>query len=198
MNNLLNANHLSLLKRNVIFEGFNYKHLNELQYLYRVSNYQKNQLIEAANCIPKEIHFIICGGLKRALQKSKKRDYIFDIAEPNNLDCFFFEWSSKMPSSTDLISLENETFLISIALVDWDHFLYKHPKLRQKFLDYLFLKYQCIEKRISMQLLTFKSKDRYQLLINESPELNLTLTRKEMAAYIGVSPETISRLLIHH
>ena len=88
--------------------------------------------------------------------------------------------------------------MISIALVDWDHFLYKHPKLRQKFLDYLFLKYQCIEKRISMQLLTFKSKDRYQLLINESPELNLTLTRKEMAAYIGVSPETISRLLIHH
>ena len=48
-----------------------------------------------------------------------------------------------------------------------------------------------------MKLLTYKSKDRYQLLINEFPKLNLTLTKKEMAAYIGVSPETISRLLIH-
>ena len=197
MNNSLNKNHLSLLKRNVIFEGFDNRHLNELQYLYGVSKYQKNQLIEAANCIPKEIHFVINGGIKRALQKSKKKDYIFDVTEPNNLDCFFFEWSSKMPSSADLISLENETVLISIALMDWDKFLNKHPKLRQIFLDYLFLKYQCIEKRISMKLLTFKSKDRYQSLINEFPKLNLTLTKKEMAAYIGVSPETISRLLIH-
>ena len=181
----------------MVFESFDYRHLKELQYLYGVSKYQKNQLIEAANCIPKEIHFVIYGGIKRALQKSKKKDYIFDITEPNNLDCFFFEWSSKMPSSADLISLENETVLISIALMDWDKFLNKHPKLRQVFLDYLFLKYQCIEKRISMKLLTYKSKDRYQLLINEFPKLNLTLTKKEMAAYIGVSPETISRLLIH-
>jgi len=197
VDNSLNKNHLSLLKRNVVFESFDYRHLKELQYLYGVSKYQKNQLIEAANCIPKEIHFVIYGGIKRALQKSKKKDYIFDITEPNNLDCFFFEWSSKMPSSADLISLENETVLISIALMDWDKFLNKHPKLRQVFLDYLFLKYQCIEKRISMKLLTYKSKDRYQLLINEFPKLNLTLTKKEMAAYIGVSPETISRLLIH-
>jgi CRP-like cAMP-binding protein len=102
-----------------------------------------------------------------------------------------------MPSSVDLISLENETVLISIALMDWEKFLNKHPKLRQIFFDYLFLKYQCIEKRIFMKLLTYKSKDRYQLLINEFPKLNLTLTKKEMAAYIGVSPETISRLLIH-
>lgn len=103
-----------------------------------------------------------------------------------------------MPSSADLISIENETFVISIALVDWDQFLYKHPKLRQKFIDYLFLKYQSIEKRISMQLLSFKSNDRYRLAINEFPELNWSLTKKEMAAYIGVSPETISRLFIHH
>ena len=198
MNSSLNESHLSLLKRNVVFDGFNYKHLKELQHIYRVSKYQKNQLIEAVNSTPKEIHFIICGGIKRALQKSKRRDYIFEVTQPNNLDCFFIEWSSKMPSSADLISIENETFVISIALVDWDQFLYKHPKLRQKFMDYLFLKYQSIERRISMQLLSFKSNDRYRLAINEFPELNWTLTKKEMAAYIGVSPETVSRLFIHH
>jgi len=38
-----------------------------------------------------------------------------------------------MPSSADLISLENETVLISIAMMDWDKFLNKHPKLRQIF-----------------------------------------------------------------
>jgi len=95
MNNSLNKNHLSLLKRNVIFEGFDYRYLKELQYLYGVSKYQKNQLIEAANCIPKEIHFVIYGGIKRALQKSKKKDYIFDVTEPNNLDCFFLNGHQK-------------------------------------------------------------------------------------------------------
>jgi CRP-like cAMP-binding protein len=196
VNNLPNEYPLSLLKKNVMFKGFNYENLEDLQHIYRINQYKKNQLIESANSISKEIHFIICGGIKRALQKSDKRDYIFEVTQSNNLDCFFIEWSSKMPSSTDLISTENKTCVVSIALADWDQFLYKHPKLRQKFIDYLFLKYQIIEKRISMQLLSFNSNDRYRLAENEFSGLNRALTKKEKGAYIGVAPETISRLCI--
>ena len=179
----------------MVFDNLSDANLEELRDLFRVNEYKKNQIIEAAHSTPKEVHFIISGGIKRALKKSKTRDHIFEISYPNNLDCFYIEWLSKAPSSADLVSISNDTLVISFSLTDWEKFLSKHPQLREKFIDYLFSKYQKIETRLTSQLLSMSSEERYHSAIKDSPKLNWELTKKEIGAYIGVAPETMSRML---
>ena len=179
----------------MVFYNFSDEHLEELRNLYRVNEFKKNQIIESAHSTPKDVHFIISGGIKRVLKKSKTRDHIFEISYPNSLDCFYIEWLSKAPSSADLVSISNETLVISFSLTDWEKFLSKYPQLREKFIDYLLSKYQKIETRLTSQLLSLSSEQRYYSAIKDSPKLNWELTKKEIGAYIGVAPETISRLL---
>lgn len=179
----------------MVFDNLSDVHLEELSDLFRVNEYKKNQTIEAAHLIPKEVHFIISGGIKRVLKKSETREQIFEISYPDGLDCFYIEWLAKAPSSADLVATCNDTLVISIALTDWERFLSKHTLLRERFMDYLFLKYQNMEIRLTTKLLFLTSKERYQSAIKGSPKLNWELTKKEMGAYIGVAPETISRLL---
>lgn len=195
MKNLPYENHIPLLKRNVVFDNLSDAHLEELRDLFRVNEYKKNQIIESAYSMPKEVHFIISGGIKRALKKSKTREHIFEISYPNSLDCFYIEWLSKAPSSADLTSISNDTLVMSAPLADWGQFLSRHPQLRENFMVYLFAKYQKIETRLTTQLLSMSSEERYRSAIQDFPKLKWELSKKEIGAFIGVAPETISRLL---
>lgn len=102
---------------------------------------------------------------------------------------------SDMKSSTNFVATDNETLAISFPLVNWELFLRKHSELREKFLDYLLLKYHQMETRLTSQLLSLNSEERYRSVITDSPKLNWSLSKKELGEYIGVAPETISRLL---
>ncbi|QWE18648.1 Crp/Fnr family transcriptional regulator [Polynucleobacter corsicus] len=179
----------------MVFDKFSDEHLEELRDLYRVNEFKKNQIIESAHSTPKDVHFIISGGIKRVLKKSKTREHIFEISYPDSLDCFYIEWLSKVSSSTNLASISNDTLVISISLADWEQILSKHPQLREKFIAYLFAKHQKIENRLITQLLSISSEERYHTAIKDFPKLKWELTKKEIGAYIGVAPETISRLL---
>jgi CRP-like cAMP-binding protein len=181
----------------MVFDNLHDVSLEELRDLYRVNEFKKNEIIESAHSTPQFVHFIISGGIKRVLKKSKTREHIFEISYPNSLDCFYIEWLSKVPSSTDLVSISHDTLVVSFSLADWEQFLSKRPQLRQRFIEYLFLKYQKIETRLTTQLLSLSSEERYLSAIKDSPKLNWELTKKEIGAYIGVAPETISRLLSH-
>ena len=191
----LNKNHIPLLSRNVVFFNSNEECLIDLHHPYKLRKFHKNQIIESTSAASKEVHFIISGGIKRTLKKSKTREHIFDVSYSNSVDCFYIEWLSKVPSNSDLVSISNDTLIISFLLTDWDQFLLKHPSLREKFIDHLFFKYQKMESRLTKQLLCSTSKERYRSALQDSPELNWELTKKEIGAFIGVAPETISRLL---
>lgn len=195
MKNLSYESHISLLKRNMVFDNLGEACLEELRDLYRVNEYKKNEIIESVHSTPKDVHFIISGGIKRVLKKSKTREHIFDISYPDSLDCFYIEWLSNVSSSTNLASISNDTLVISFSLADWEQILFRHPQLREKFIAYLFAKHQKIETRLITQLLSISSEERYHNALKDFPKLKWELTKKEIGAYIGVAPETISRLL---
>ena len=179
----------------MVFFNSNEECLIDLHHPYKLRKFHKNQIIESTSAASKEVHFIISGGIKRVLKKSKTREHIFEISYPDSLDCFYIEWLSKVSSGTNLASISNDTLVISISLADWEQILSRHPQLREKFIAYLFAKHQKIENRLITQLLSISSEERYHTAIKDFPKLKWELTKKEIGAYIGVAPETISRLL---
>lgn len=192
---LLTEDHILLLRKNVIFRNFDFKKLCEIQKDSCVTVYKKGALIEASSSLPKSIHFVISGGIKRSLIKSSRREFIFDISVENHFDGFYMEWISGLPTNSNIYAIFNNTKVVSIPLEFWESFLNKHSDLKNRHTEYIFNKYQAATVRLSSHLMNRSGSSSYRQIMEQAPKLLELLTKKELGAYIGVAPETISRLL---
>ncbi len=151
----------------------------------------KNDIITNYNKIEDKIYFLNKGVCQLKLQKNDE-DKILDFFF---LGDFFSSYSSLLlqkPSDVQITALTNVTVFIIKAQELMN--VYQHSLLANKLgrvaTERLFLKKVKREK----DLLTKTAEERYNDLIKESPEVILRIPLKNIAMYLGIKPESLSRI----
>lgn len=138
-----------------------------------------------------EIGFVEEGLLKCILIKDEK-SVIDDFAFPGNFVANYYSFLKNEPSNKDIICLKKSILRITTRkkLAEFDK---KNPftiDLARKVAEKLFLSTH--EKWADLRLLN--AEERYLKLIRTNEKITSEIPQYEIASYLNVSPETVSRI----
>ena len=85
-----------------------------------------------------------------------------------------------------------DTDALGITLADFRGLCAALPKMEHFFMEKSIAGFMAAQRRI-LSLLTSSAKERYEQLVKRQPSLLQRVPKSQLAAYLGVSRETLSR-----
>lgn len=155
-----------------------------------------NETVLEKGAICNHIYFIEKGALKTYFLDSNLKEMINGIAIENNFCTSVASFINQTPS-TEFIKTIEDSRLIYINFRNFKRLIEAYPVYKDIYIkileDYLSFMTWRIE---SISLMT--AKERYESLMKIYPKLFLRISNKDMAEYLGMSPETLSRAKHQH
>jgi len=153
---------------------------------------EKNEILVPADTVARYMYFVVKGYLRIFVMNEDGMEFtrflIFEGRMGTAFPSFILKEpsvaaiQSPEPSDVLMLSYENRELLIS-TIPGWET------------MERLILEKEYIAsiRRIE-SLITKDSKERYNLLLKDNPEMIKRLPSKIIADYLGIAPETLSRL----
>ena len=148
-------------------------------------------LIEAGQRVT-HAYFVVAGLLKLGYTDTAGKDFIVSFAPEDWWETDFAAYYTETPASLSLQCLE-DTQLNCLALQDYYRLCAGLPKMTRFFLEKANRGHVGSQQRI-LSFLTLNARERYDQLLHRYPALSQRVSRTLLAAYLGVSRETLSRL----
>ena len=172
--------------------GVQDRDLPELERLFTLKVFKKNDFFLEQKSIAKHIAFVVCGAFREFYTDKAGREYNKTFCFPGQFTGSYYDLASGKPSNVSIQAMADSTVLImsyreSKELMNKDIFWMKvgyahaHNLLMYK-----------LEKEY--QLLTLSAKERYELLLKENSQLEQLVPAYHIASYLGITPISLSRL----
>jgi len=138
-------------------------------------------------------HYFICKGLlKLVYTDSDAREHIVGFAMEDWWESDFEAFYLQKKTSMSLSCLE-DTDVLYINFENYKKLCHALPKIEHFFLEKAYFGFIAAQNRI-LSSLTSNTKERYFQLLTRYPSLGQRVPKSQLAAYLGVSRETLSRL----
>ena len=159
---------------------------------FTAKTYRKHQfLIQEGSPVP-HAYFIVSGLLKLVYTDVAGKQHILSFALEDWWESDFTAYYRQTPATLSLECIE-ETSVLCLALDDYHRLCATQPKMAHFFLHKATFGHLGAQQRI-VSLLTTSAKERYEQLVEQFPSLLQRVPKTLLAAYLGVSRETLSRL----
>lgn len=153
---------------------------------------ERNEILVPAGSIARHVYFVIKGCLRIFLTNEDGIESTRFLIFEGRMGTAFPSFALKEPSVAAIQSLEPSELLL-LSYEDRES-LYKNiPGWESMYRIELEHEYIKAIRRIE-SLITADSKERYHLLMKDNPEMIKRLPARIIADYLGISPETLSRL----
>lgn len=154
--------------------------------------FPKNTIIESAGKIPRYQYFIVTGIMRNFYFNDLGEEITTDM---NNESRFFTSYNhfANRTISNENIECITECSLLRIKRDDED-ILYSESIILGKYSILLFQKIIEKEKERINELTTLTAKERYLKFISNNPNIIKSVPLQYIASYLGIKPETISRI----
>jgi len=162
--------------------------------LFRHKFYKKGQYIFQEGDNFAKHYFIGKGLLKLVYTDTDMHEHIVGFAMEDWWESDFEAFYTQQKTTMSLICLENS----DVLYITYENYLTlcrDLPKIERFFLEKAYFGYIAAQKRI-LSTLTSDTKERYQQLIERYPTLVQRVPKSQLAAYLGVSRETLSRIAL--
>lgn len=152
---------------------------------------KKTSLLEAGESC-KYLNYVHSGALRAFnLDKDgKEATVMFAVADWWITDMYCY--LNNKPAMTYIEALE-DTCILQLSKVHFDRLLFEIPKF-EKFFRILMQNAYTREQLRVIEKLTLSTEDRYESFLNKYPHMARTLTQKQIASYLGVTPEHLSAI----
>ena len=137
-------------------------------------------------------YYIVSGLTKLVYTDDSLKEHILAFAMEDWWDTDFMAYYTQTPATLSLECLE-DTAVLCLSLENYQALRAALPKIEHFFLEKVTLGFLAAQRRI-LSLLTTGAKERYEQLMTQYPSLLQRVPKTQLAAYLGVSRETISRL----
>ena len=154
--------------------------------------YQKNEIIFSEGEKVKNVYFVLSGLLKLVYTDENVKQHIISFAMEDWWETDFQAYYTKSNASFSLVCLE-DTQVFCLSLEDFENLCNSLQKMERFFLRKSIAGHIGSERRI-LSFLTSGAKARYEQLIIQNPSLLQRISKLQLASYLGVSRETLSRL----
>ena len=183
------------LRQNLVLKHLGAVQFRELEPLLEIVDFPKGEQLEHQGDRPVHQYFIIEGILKRVVASAQGREMILRFAAEADIDTSYAAWRLKTPIPYSIRAV-TRVRAARLPMQQWVQFLERHPALKSAFeFEIMKLMSEVMAHTITLHLLD--APGRVRRFLRKHAALAERLPKKELASYLNLSPETLSRLKRH-
>lgn len=180
------------LRQNLILRHLNPVQWQELEPLLDITDYPKSDALEHQGDHPREQYFVIEGILKRVVSNAQGKEMILRFAAESDIDTSYAAWRLKTPIPYSIRAV-TKVRAAKLSMQQWVQFMEHHAAIKGEFeFEIMKLMSEVMAHTITLHLLD--APGRVQRFMRKHADLADRLPKKELACYLNLSPETLSRL----
>src|SRR3954468_5557182 len=181
-----------LLRKNASLQGLSAAQWAELEPLLAIAEYRKGEPLVRQGDEEMEQFFVLEGMVKRVVSNPQGREMILRFAAEGEMDTSYAAWKLRTPVPYSIVAV-TKVRTAEMPLSLWAEFLERHPEMKLSFeYEVMRLMSEVMAHTITLHLLDAPGRlARFQ---RKHPELSGRIPKKELAAYLNLTPETLSRL----
>ena len=139
-----------------------------------------------------EQYFVLDGVLKRVVTNANAKEMILRFADEHDIETSYAAWRLNTPTPYSIVCL-TKARVAKLPMPTWVAFMDRHPKFKATFEhEVMRLMSEIMAHTITLHLLD--APGRVRRFMRKHPELEERIPKKELAAYLNLSAETLSRL----
>ena len=183
------------LRQNRVLEHLDPGQSRELETLLEVVDYPKGELLEHQGDRSVSQYFITDGILKRVVSSPQGREMILRFAAESDFETSYAAWRLKTPIPYSIRAV-TRVRAARLSMPRWVEFLERHPAVKGVFeFEIMRLMSEVMAHTITLHLLD--APGRVRRFLRKHAALAKRLPKKELASYLNLTPETLSRLKRH-
>jgi len=180
------------LKQNVALEGLNEQDRAELEPHLVIVDCNKGDFLLHQGVREMEQYFILDGILKRVVSNKEGKEMILRFADERDMETSYAAMRLGTPTPYGIVCV-TKARVASLPLKEWIAFLNRHAPTKELFEYYVMRGMsEIMAHTITLHLLD--APGRLERFMRKHPELIDRIPSKELASYLNLSAETLSRL----
>ena len=180
------------LRQNNVLKGMSSPSFEELERHLMVVDCGKGDYLLHQGVHEMEQYFILDGVLKRVVANPQGKEMILRFAAERDMETSYAAWSLKTPTPYSIVSV-TKARVVKLPMPEWIAFLERHAEEKHLFeFNVMHLMSEIMAHTITLHLLD--APGRVQRFMRKHADLADRIPKKELASYLNLSPETLSRL----
>jgi CRP/FNR family transcriptional regulator, dissimilatory nitrate respiration regulator len=180
------------LTQNTILNALSDAERIELENLLTVIDCQKGDFLLHQGVIDMEQYFVLDGILKRVVANTQGKEMILRFADEREMETSYAAWRLGTPTPYSIVSVTRAR-VAKLPLPLWVSFMDRHPAIKASF-EYSVMRLMSEIMAHTITLHMLDAPGRVNRFVRKHPELFERLPKKELASYLNLSAETLSRL----
>lgn len=180
------------LRQNLSLAGMSAAQWAELEPLLLIGDYRKGDPLVRQGDEEMEQFFILEGMVKRVVSNPQGREMILRFAAETEMDTSYAAWRLRTPVPYSIVAV-TKVRTAELSMPVWAEFLDRHPDVKSRF-EYEVMKLMSEVMAHTITLHLLDAPGRVHRFLRKHPELSERVPKKELASYLNLSAETLSRL----
>jgi CRP/FNR family transcriptional regulator, dissimilatory nitrate respiration regulator len=180
------------LTQNAVLSELTDAERKELEQLLVVVDCPKGDFLLHQGVHDMEQYFVLDGILKRVVSNDQAKEMILRFSDERDMETSYAAWRLGSPTPYSIVSV-TKARVAKLPLLQWIAFMDRHPSIKASF-EYSVMKLMSEIMAHTITLHLLDAPGRVNRFMRKQPELFERLPKKELASYLNLSAETLSRL----
>jgi CRP-like cAMP-binding protein len=180
------------LRENLLLKDMRPEQWDALEPLLSVGDYRKGDRLARQGDEEMVQFFILEGMVKRVVSNPEGHEMILRFAAETEMDTSFAAWRLRTPIPYSIVAV-TAVRAAELPMPQWVEFLESHPGVMSRF-EYEVMKLMSEVMAHTITLHLLDAPGRLSRFTRKHPELLGRIPKKELASYLNLTPETLSRL----